>query len=202
MGEGGATMATMNAALIRGKRAVREALLKRRAAQPFWLRRVKSWRMARRAQRLSAIRRARLIFAYFPVRGEVDTRSLITCCLQRGQAVALPRVAGRKLVFHRIRSLATLSPGAYGIPEPPASSGGEVAMEQADAILVPGVAFSLLGLRLGYGSGYYDALLRSRRGAALGLAFEFQLLPDLPQSSKDVPLDALVTERRLLLFGR
>ena len=196
-------MATMHRSLGVDKRAMREELLARRTAQPSWLHRLKSWQVARRVQRLSALRRARVIFAYFPVKREVDTRFLIRRLLERGQVVALPRVsAKRELVFHRIQDLSDLVLGAYGIPEPNATAGSAAALKRADVILVPGIAFSLTGRRLGYGGGYYDTLLKSRRAPALGLAFESQLLADLPQGPRDMRLDALATERRLLLFGQ
>ena len=186
------------------KHAMRKKVAGRRIAQPLLLRRVRSLRVARRARKLSAVRRARVVLAYHPVRGEVDVRPLVRFLMRSGKAVAFPRVAGPgRLVFHRVRSLETgFVPGAFGIPEPAPSVVGEVAPEKADLILVPGVAFSLSGARIGYGGGYYDSLLRSCPGpVAVGLAFEFQVLADLPRGPRDAFMDALVTEKRLLIFG-
>ena len=185
------------------KAVIRAKMLARRSAQPGVLRALRSRAIARRASRLSAIACARLVLAYFPVRGEVDTRPLIDHCLRRGRSVALPRSVGRGrkrgLAFERVTGLGGLAPGRFGIPEPAAGTG--VALAWADAIIVPGVAFSFGGGRIGYGGGYYDRVLRARRGVAIGVAFDSQLLAQLPQTAGDVAVDALVTERRVLIFG-
>ncbi len=148
---------------------------------------------------LSAYRRARTIFAYFPVRGEVDVRPLIRNALGSGKAVALPRVAGkRNLEFYRIKGLQELAAGAFGIPEPPPFWPQRAPAAKADLILVPGLAFSFDGNRLGFGGGFYDALLPGRRGVALGVGFELQLRGRIPSGPRDARLDGLVTEKRVL----
>jgi 5-formyltetrahydrofolate cyclo-ligase len=69
--------------------------------------------------------------------------------------------------------------------------------------LQPGVAFSQDGLRLGRGGGYYDATLRGLDAVArVGLAFDVQIVPTLPREPHDAPMDAVVTETRLLSFRR
>jgi 5-formyltetrahydrofolate cyclo-ligase len=86
--------------------------------------------------------------------------------------------------------------------EPPAGA-PEVALDEIDCVVMPGVAFSEDGLRLGRGGGYYDATLeRMPRAARVGLAFEAQIVPTLPREAHDAPLDAVVTETRTLLFPR
>jgi 5-formyltetrahydrofolate cyclo-ligase len=68
---------------------------------------------------------------------------------------------------------------------------------------MPGVAFSEDGLRLGRGGGYYDATLRELPGAVrVGLAFDVQVVPALLREAHDAPMDAVVTERRVLSFPR
>jgi 5-formyltetrahydrofolate cyclo-ligase len=65
--------------------------------------------------------------------------------------------------------------------------------------VVPGVAFDLRGARLGRGRGWYDrALARYPAGTRLGLAYEFQVVPALPEAPWDVRMHALVTEARLI----
>jgi 5-formyltetrahydrofolate cyclo-ligase len=86
--------------------------------------------------------------------------------------------------------------------EPPPGS-PEVGLDEIDCVLVPGVAFSEDGLRLGRGGGYYDATLaRMARAVRVGLAFDRQIVPALPREAHDASLDAVVSETRTLLFSR
>ncbi|HEY4119157.1 MAG TPA: 5-formyltetrahydrofolate cyclo-ligase [Byssovorax sp.] len=67
-----------------------------------------------------------------------------------------------------------------------------------DVIVVPGLQFDARGFRLGYGKGFYDRALAARPAGALaiGVAFEFQLAPDLPSTPNDVAVDLVVTDER------
>ena len=78
-----------------------------------------------------------------------------------------------------------------------------VELEDVDAFIMPGVGFSEDGLRLGRGGGYYDVTLKQApRAVRVGVGFDLQLRPTLPRDPHDVPLDAVVTEARSLLFPR
>ena len=94
---------------------------------------------------------------------------------------------------------ADLESGSYGIPEPrpglpPASP------ESIDLIVVPGSAFGRSGDRMGYGGGFYDAFLPRLRADTprIALAFELQLVDDVPQEDHDLRIDVVVTERGAL----
>jgi 5-formyltetrahydrofolate cyclo-ligase len=92
--------------------------------------------------------------------------------------------------------------GPLGALEPPAGA-PEVARDAIECVLVPGIAFSPDGHRLGRGGGYYDATLAAMpRAARVGVAFDLQLVAALPAEAHDARLDALVTEARVLLFRR
>jgi 5-formyltetrahydrofolate cyclo-ligase len=71
-----------------------------------------------------------------------------------------------------------------------------VPASQLDFVLVPGVAFTRRCERLGYGGGYYDGFIRglSRRPPLVAAAFELQLLPELPSTERDQPVDLVITE--------
>lgn len=80
-------------------------------------------------------------------------------------------------------------------------AGGEPLPPDADGVLflVPGVAFDSRGVRLGRGGGWYDrALARHPKGTRLGLGYEFQLVPELPEAPWDVRMHAIVTDARLV----
>ncbi|WP_164155471.1 5-formyltetrahydrofolate cyclo-ligase [Sandarakinorhabdus rubra] len=110
---------------------------------------------------------------------------------------AFPRVAGPDLVFHNC-DWADLKPGFQNIPEPPATA----PVVQPDVLLVPLLAVTPSGVRLGQGRGYYDralARLRAQRPVlAVGLAWECQIADSLPADPWDAPLDMIATPTRLV----
>ena len=121
----------------------------------------------------------------------------------RGVTVVFPRVikGSRELVFHVVGD--AWAKGPFGIREP-ASHCPVRAIADIDVFLVPGVAFTRDGLRLGRGGGYYDATLAKRGPAAqtIGVAFECNVVPEVPTEAHDVRVDFLATERGVAPRGR
>jgi 5-formyltetrahydrofolate cyclo-ligase len=72
--------------------------------------------------------------------------------------------------------------------------------DEIGLIVVPGLVFDGQGYRLGYGRGYYDRFLfsLSRKVPSAGLAFDFQVVPALPVSPRDFPLDLIITDKRII----
>ncbi|MBR1584642.1 MAG: 5-formyltetrahydrofolate cyclo-ligase [Clostridia bacterium] len=138
-------------------------------------------------------RQAHSLFIYVSVGKEPDTRRLIRHALQAGKTVYVPKcLPGHTLQAVAIDSLNCLTPGALGIPEPPA---GERDFPAAgiDLAIVPCVAASLNGGRLGHGAGYYDRFLAAHPLPTLCLCHAQLLLPDLPMTPQDVPMDYIAT---------
>ena len=93
-------------------------------------------------------------------------------------------------------------PGCWGIPEP--REGLEpVPPSRIDAVVVPGAAFDLDGQRCGYGGGFYDTYLPQTRPSVprVALAFEAQIVDDIPCEPHDLPVTAIVTETRVIRPG-
>ena len=114
-------------------------------------------------------------------------------------AYAFPRcLPGRQLAFHVVREPAReLVPGALGIlaplPHLPL-----MPPEDIDLMLVPGVAFSTDGARLGYGGGYYDRFIPMCVNARLiALAFAEQLVPigSIPTEPHDVRVGQIIVDQ-------
>lgn len=160
----------------------------------------------------SALESARAIALYFPIRGEVDTRLFFSYFRKTGKTCFFPKTfsesagAGTRIEFHPVKDWSELRLGRFGIAEPNPSVHAAPAAAALDLILVPGVAFDLNGHRLGYGAGYYDraiAKIREERGShacrLIGLAYDFQILPALPAEPHDVALDAVISEKRVIL---
>jgi 5-formyltetrahydrofolate cyclo-ligase len=129
---------------------------------------------------------------------EVDTLALITETLKVGRRVAVPRSeSDGTLTWKDLQTLDALTPGRFGILEPAADSGPEVAPDSETVVLVPGLAFSSDGGRIGYGGGYFDRFLSQFNGISIGLAFDFQILDSLPQTPHDVPVSMVVSESQV-----
>jgi 5-formyltetrahydrofolate cyclo-ligase len=137
---------------------------------------------------------ASTVCLYFSRPDEVDTKPLLAAALTAEKTVAFPRIKGCDLVLHRITSITDFTRGRFGILEPKASC-QLVNLSTVDLFIVPGVAFDRQGYRLGHGKGYYDRLLAGIDAPKIGLAYEYQLVAQLPRSSYDVPMTMVVTEK-------
>lgn len=128
---------------------------------------------------------------YVSVRNEIDTRPLFDVWC-RDHRVLVPRIeADARMVMVPLPGPAALVPGVKGIP----TAGGATWTGPIDLVIVPGLAFSPAGDRLGYGAGYYDRFLAERRHArAVGVAYAFQVVSDVPTEPHDVRVDAVITD--------
>ena len=143
---------------------------------------------------------------YLDVRSEVRTRHQLGEALVSGKKIVVPYCTvddsgGRKLGLWHLTSLDELVVGTWSILEPPrerwGDPGKEVDPRELDLVMVPGVAFTRDGARMGNGQGYYDRLLHRVRPEAplIALAYECQLFTELPVSPHDVYMDKVITEK-------
>lgn len=138
-----------------------------------------------------------IVSLYFPMRDELDTEPLAAALIEKNIVVALPVVARKKqpLQFRRYQPGDDLVDGSYGELVPAETA----PMVTPSILVVPLLAFTRDGGRLGYGGGYYDRTLAALRedGAplAVGYAYGAQEVDALPLSRLDQPLDWVVTER-------
>ncbi len=132
------------------------------------------------------------VAAFFPLPGEVDLRELLAELAPAGRLV-LPRVASGALTLHRVRDLGRLVPGPLGLREPRADA-ALVSPSEVHVFLVPGLAFTPDGARLGRGKGLYDRLLvnLSPHRTTIGIGFAHQVVARLPTEPHDIPLSCVV----------
>lgn len=143
-------------------------------------------------------RRAARVLGYAPRTDELDIAPLISAALAEGKMVALPRFDAETGTYQARQidcAVSELPPGYSGIREPAAEC-PVVPLNQLDLVLVPGLAFSLGGCRLGRGRAFYDRILAGVRGTKCGLGFEEQIRHAIPVESHDVLVDCLVTPMR------
>jgi len=158
----------------------------------------KSREIEERLFSLSEFKSARVILFFASFRSEVDTGPMIRRALAFGKRVVLPKVKGTEMVLNEISDLdKDVSPGTWGIPEP--HEPRPVMLEEIDLIIVPGAAYDEHGNRVGYGAGFYDKLLPAFKKTTVALAFESQIVPNVPTEMHDVPIKKIVTERRVII---
>jgi 5-formyltetrahydrofolate cyclo-ligase len=135
-----------------------------------------------------------IVAAYWPIRDELDIKSLIGKLMDAGQPVCLPVVLGdeQPLELRLWQEGAPLYEAGFGTLAP---EDGAPRVEP-DVILMPLLGFDRYGTRLGYGGGYYDRTLAhlQKRPRLIGFAFARQEIDRIPRQAHDVPLDAIVTE--------
>jgi 5-formyltetrahydrofolate cyclo-ligase len=185
------------------KRRLRSELIAARARLAPDEREARSLDIADRVAEVPGFLEARVLGIYAPLGTEVNVTEIARRAVVRGVWLAYPRLVHgeRRLAYARTEP-ERLVPGPLGTLEPP-SGAPEVALADIDCVVVPGVAFSQDGHRLGRGGGHYDATLAQMpRAVRLGVSFEAQLVAELPREPHDAPLDAVVTEARVLLLPR
>jgi 5-formyltetrahydrofolate cyclo-ligase len=178
-------------------------MLAGRARIPAGERAAASRAIATRLESLPAWIAARTVSLYAAMGAEVETAEVARRAVSAGKRVVWPRLApsGRAMEFAAC-PVDDLVPGPARALEPPASAPAVPASE-VDLIAVPGLAFDVQCRRLGRGRGHYDATLAllPRSAFRAGLAFEPQVVQEVPAEPHDERLDAVVTEARILTAG-
>lgn len=126
---------------------------------------------------------------------EIDTHKIIEKGLEEGKRMVVPYSGkDRVMTFHEYLPDTVMSRSKFGIMEP-ADKSNPVPPQEIDLLLVPGLAFSETGYRIGFGGGYYDRYLASYNGKTLSMLFPFQLFkaPDWEIEAFDVPVQKLLT---------
>ena len=147
---------------------------------------------------------ARVVMLYLSMQTEVDTSPLALKAWQAGKTVVVPKVSWnqRRMLPVEISSLNDhMTTSGPGVREP--IEGKPVPVDFIDFVVVPGLGFSEKGYRIGRGMGFYDRFLAQPEfiGTSCGLAFEEQIVPELPVLDHDIPLSMLVTDRGLRRFA-
>ncbi len=142
----------------------------------------------------------RVVGLYRAHRGEVNLFPLVDVLCSSGWTPAFPVTdpESRSIAFYRVDTQTEWKRGPYGIWEP--ADGHPVDLAELGILLVPGVAFTASGLRLGYGGGYYDRLFATPRLDAIraGVAFSCQLADALPTEPHDASMHYVVTEQGVI----
>ncbi len=154
-----------------------------------------SGKIIRQLQASPAFCSAKHVLAFASLPDEVNLDRLLSDGRSGGEkAFYLPRVKGDELEICSFDGAESLKQGAFRINEPQGAP--LLSLDLIDLVIVPGVAFTPEGLRLGRGRGYYDRLL-SRQDLAgaykVGICFPCQLVAELPIEAHDIQMDSVIT---------
>jgi 5-formyltetrahydrofolate cyclo-ligase len=143
-------------------------------------------------------RDAETLSTYVSFNNEVDTHALIRANLKSKIIVVPFYTETDKLRLSKLKKWSDLQEGKYGILTPRCDTIKAYEVSKVEAHLVPGIVFDSCRRRIGYGKGYYDRLLSTSTGIKIALAYDFQILDTIPSERYDIPMDIVVTEKRII----
>lgn len=131
---------------------------------------------------------AKVIGLYKSLSSEVNTDKLLEYSLEVGKVVLLPRVVENEIKFYRYNLNDSLEKSKFGVLEPLESSNDY----SIDLVIVPGVAFTIDGNRLGFGKGYYDRFLANKNIKTIGICFKEQICDYIPVNENDIKINKII----------
>jgi 5-formyltetrahydrofolate cyclo-ligase len=151
--------------------------------------------------KLDAWKTSSSVLLFAPIEWEPDPMEIISTAPDC--SFLFPRIVGDHLEIHRMSPRSLWISGSYGIREPDPGSWDRASLSEVDLALIPGLAFDSRGGRLGRGKGFYDRLLGHPefRGIKAGLAWDWQIVAEVPCDSDDIPMDFVVTPGKILQAG-
>jgi 5-formyltetrahydrofolate cyclo-ligase len=177
------------------RKSLRSFLLEKRDNTSFDFMKIASEKIQKRLKKINAYRDAQKIGVYYPIGSEVLTQDIIQELLSNGKDVFLPKVIGKKMEFRKISNFSSLEKGSFDIMEPKDDCQTDNSL---DVVLVPTVGISPVGVRLGYGHGFYDKFLAEHKTTTISLTLEKQIVKNIPKSEHDIIINWIITEDRIL----
>ena len=177
------------------RKSLRSFLLKKRDNTSFDFMKIASKKIQNKLKKINEFRNAQKIGVYYPIGSEILTQDIIQELLSNGKDVFLPKVMEKNIEFRKIVDFSSLEKGSFDIMEPKDDCQIDNAL---DVVLVPTVGISPIGVRLGYGQGFYDRYLAEHKVITISLTFEKQIIKNIPKSEHDIMIDWIVTEERIL----
>lgn len=172
------------------KSSLRNALKKKRDSLNILKIKKKSYKINKKVIRLKEYKTAKTVFCYISFSYEIDTHLIIDHAF-KNKRVAVPVIINDKIVPALLTNFEKLKKNKFGIYEPEEII--PVPIDEIDITIVPALAFSPIGYRIGYGGGFYDRFLKEYKGFSLGMAFKDFLITDIIPDENDMPVDKVIT---------
>jgi 5-formyltetrahydrofolate cyclo-ligase len=154
--------------------------------------------ITKRLAELSKIDNADTVLLFSSIGSEPDTRFFADELHKKGINAAYPKCGENgEMTFYIVNSHDKLKSGKYGIAEPEENIADIPEITDKTVCIVPGLAFTADGKRLGYGGGYYDRFLSKNRVITVGLTYERCICNQINKENFDIPVDYILTENRL-----
>ena len=140
------------------------------------------------------------IMAYASMPEEIQLHELFKDTFEKNKRLAIPFIVGRGTMRPvLLPSMEALEVGDFGILTVKQSLRKFVDIKEIDCLIVPGSAFDVQGQRLGLGGGYYDRFMKAAVNAKkIALAYDFQIVEDLPVEPHDSKVDIVITESKII----
>jgi len=177
------------------RKSLRSFLLEKRDNTSFDFMKIASEKIQKRLKKINSYRDAQKIGVYYPIGSEILTQDIIQDLLSNGKDVFLPKVIEKEIEFRKIIDFSSIEKGSFDIMEPKEDCEID---NDLDVVLVPTVGISPIGVRLGYGHGFYDRFLAKHKSVTISLTFEKQIVKKIPKSEHDIVIDWIISEDRIL----
>ncbi len=177
------------------RKSLRSFLLEKRDNTSFDFMKIVSGKIQKRINKINSYRDAQKVGVYYPIGSEILTQDIIQELLSHGKDVFLPKVIEKEIEFRKIIDFSSLEKGSFDIMEPKEDCEID---NDLDVVLVPTVGISPIGVRLGYGHGFYDRFLAKHKSITISLTLEKQIIKNIPKSDHDIIINWIVTEGSLL----
>lgn len=142
-------------------------------------------------EQLEVFKTSKNILCYWSLPDELATQSFIKHWY-KDKSIYLPKVVNKNLTIHRYEGMGSMQKGKYDILEPNTHFLKD--LDVLDLIIVPGIAFTKAGERMGRGGGYYDRFLpQVPKAIRVGVAYNCQIVDDIPSESHDVNMSLVLT---------
>ena len=148
-------------------------------------------------KKLPEFKKAKTILLYHPIKNEVDPTPLFNS----KKIFTFPRTHANshRMTLHHVTELNELELDEFNIKSP-TKKHLRISRKELDLIITPGLAFDSKGRRIGYGKGYFDKLFKnlSTNCVKIALAYDFQIIENVPAEAHDKKVDIIVTEKRTI----
>ena len=177
------------------KKILRQEFLSKRAAIPHDERDQVSHALIKKFLATEIFRESKIIMAYASTPDELQLNELFAACFAEEKILAIPFIVGKgEIQAVEVPNFDALEIGAFNILTVKRELRKFIKPALLDCVIVPGAAFDIHGGRLGLGGGYYDRFLTKAVNAKkIALAYDFQLVDDLPLEPHDAKIDFVFT---------